>query len=157
MSNQLVSACVWRADDDLVESLLDRFGEPVDGYVNGSQVWLRDEPLANNKSITIEYRLHPVAAFKQPAGQDHHTLFVDTLDQLSPRDLKALWDGLEAFAAYGDEIEPSELSRCATDALGITPGAAGLVDHEKIGDAWQSANGKVSIVELLLQQLSTDV
>ena len=31
--------------------------------------------------------------------------------------------------------------------------AAGLVDHESIGDAWEKTSGQVSIVALLLEQL----
>jgi hypothetical protein len=153
MSDDLVSACLWPVTDQLIESLLERFGEPVDGYVNGSQVWLRDEPLGQ-ASVAIEYRLHPIARFKQPAGQDHHTLFVDTLDQPSPRELNTLWDGLEAFSAYGDEIEPQQLSSITEMALRIAPELVGLVNHERIGDEWQNANGAVSISQLLRAQLT---
>jgi hypothetical protein len=39
----LVPTCVWRATPSLVVALDDRFGEPVDAYVNGSQTWLRDD------------------------------------------------------------------------------------------------------------------
>jgi hypothetical protein len=38
--------------------------------------------------------------------------------------------------------------------LGRPPERSGLVDHEAVGDAWERANGKVSLVELLLEQLS---
>ena len=153
MSDDLVSACVWPVTDQLVEALLERFGEPVDGYVNGSQVWLRDEPIGH-ATLAIEYRLHPIARFKQPAGQDHHTLFVDTLDRPAPRELAILWDGLEAFSAYGDEIEPQQLSAVTDSALGITPELAGLVNHQQIGDEWQNTNGAVSITQLLRAQLT---
>ena len=34
----LVPTCVWRATPELVVALDARFGEPVDAYVNGSQV-----------------------------------------------------------------------------------------------------------------------
>ena len=37
----LVPTCVWRATAELVVALDKRFGEPIDAYVNGSQVWLR--------------------------------------------------------------------------------------------------------------------
>ena len=69
------------------------------------------------------------------------------------RPLTGLWDGLECFAAYGDDLEPQSLASLATGRLGRAPDAAGLVDHEQIGDAWEAARGKVSIVALLLEQL----
>jgi hypothetical protein len=64
-----------------------------------------------------------------------------------------VWDGLECFAAYGDDIEPAVLSAAAGAELGIPPDAAGLVDHDSIGDRWERTGGAVSIVELLLEQL----
>ena len=39
----LVPTCVWKASPELLLRLDERFGEPVDTYVNGSQVWLRDD------------------------------------------------------------------------------------------------------------------
>ena len=38
-----------------------------------------------------------------------------------------------------------------TDQLGLPPDRFGLVDHDAIGDAWERANGGVSIVALLLR------
>jgi hypothetical protein len=83
------------------------------------------------------------------AGQspDAMTLGLDT------RALSTLWDGLECFPAYGDEIEPATLARGATEALGVAPEAAGLVDHDRIGGAWEDARGRVSLTELLLDEL----
>lgn len=72
-----------------------------------------------------------------------------------PAPLDQLWDGLEAFAAHGDEVEPAPLAAAVGDALGIPPDRAGLVDHTGIGDAWERTGGRVSIVELLLDQLQT--
>jgi hypothetical protein len=65
-----------------------------------------------------------------------------------------LWEGLEAFAAYGDEVEPATLAQAATAALGVPPDAVGLVDHDRVGDAWERARGGVSIIGLLLEELS---
>jgi hypothetical protein len=64
-----------------------------------------------------------------------------------------LWDGLEAFAAYDDEVEPATLTAAVTEAIGIPPDAAGLVDHGAIGDAWEKSGGRISIVHALLDQL----
>ena len=49
----------------------------------------------------------------------------------------------------------ARLSAIASAALALTPDRAGLVDHEAIGDAWERANGKVSIVGLLIDQLTS--
>ena len=69
--------------------------------------------------------------------------------------MRSLWDGLECFAAYGEEIEPAPLAQAATEALGRAPDASGLVDHDRIGAAWEQAKGTVSIVEMLLAELRT--
>jgi hypothetical protein len=71
-----------------------------------------------------------------------------------PVPVERLWDGLEAFAAYGDELEPATLSAATNDALGRPPDACGLADHERIGDEWEKSQGATSIVDALLNQLS---
>jgi hypothetical protein len=151
----LVPTCVWRTAADLVVQLDDRFGEPVDAYVNGSQTWLRDDGPAG---ITLEWRLHPVAGFRAPAGVGTYELFASTALALAtgqepPAPLDELWDGLEVFPAYDDEVEPAVLAATVGDVLGIPPDASGLVDHQRIGDAWESAGGRLSIVDALLAQL----
>jgi hypothetical protein len=45
------------------------------------------------------------------------------------------------------------LAGAARDVLGIAPDASGLVDHERIGDAWEREPGSVSIMALLLDDL----
>ena len=71
------------------------------------------------------------------------------------RALSSLWDGLECFAAYGDEIEPAPLATAAGEAVGRAPDAAGLVDHARIGSEWERSQGAVSIVDMLFAELST--
>ncbi len=151
----LVAAAVWRATPDLIVRLDERFGEPVDAYVNGSQVWLRDD---GPGGMPLEWRLHPVATYERPKGVGTYEVFSETALALAenrhpPADLADLWDGLEVFAAYGDEIEPQPLVTAAVASLGIEPDAAGLVDHEPVGDEWERSGGGVSIVEALLVQL----
>ena len=151
----LTPTCVWRVSTPLILALDERFGEPVDAYVNGSQVWLRDD---GPNELTIEYRLHPVSGFRRPKDVGTYELFPGVALALAtggtpPARPESLWDGLEAFAAYGDEVEPAVLSGAATAALGLAPDAAGLVDHAAIGDEWERTGGKVSIVERLLAQL----
>ncbi len=151
----LVSTCVWRIRPELVVALDLRFGEPVDSYVNGSQVWLRDD---GPDGLTLEWRLHPVAGFSLPAGVSTYDLLPAVALALAtageaPAPPETLWDGLEAFSAYGEEIEPAPLATAATAALEMAPDAAGLVDHAAIGAAWETANRRTSIIAALLKQL----
>ncbi|MBI2708929.1 MAG: hypothetical protein HYX34_04455 [Actinobacteria bacterium] len=151
----LVPACVWRTSDDLVVALDNLFGEPVDAYVNGSQVWLREDGPGGE---VFEWRLHPVPGFRRPEGVSHHELFgvvalALATGQPAPQPPARLWDGLEAFPAYGEDLEPATLAASAVRALGIPPLACGLVDHDGIADQWERARGQLSIVESLLSQL----
>ncbi len=148
--------CVWTLSDDLILALDERFGAPVDAYVNGSQVWLRDD---GPGGLTVEWRLHPVAGYHRPAGIGTYEVFDEVSAALGAGSAPAvspaaLWEGLEAFPAYGDEVEPATLAAACTEALGRTPDASGLADHQGIGDAWEQSAGKVSIVAALLEQLS---
>ena len=150
----LTPSCVWRATPDLIVALDERFGEPVDAYVNGSQVWLRDD---GPGGTAIEWRLHPAPGYRRPPSIDTYEVFSTTAHALatgagSAAPLEALWEGLEAFPA-GDEIEPAVLATVATEALGRAPDAAGVVDHEAIGRAWERATGNTSIVDMLFAQL----
>lgn len=136
-------------------ALDERFGEPVDAYVNGAQVWLRDD---GPRGEGLEWRLHPVAGFRQPPGVSHHDLLAAVVyalraAEVPPAPPATLWDGLEAFPAYGDEIEPARLAGACTEALGIAPDAYGLVDHTTPGDAWERSGGAVSVIDLLFEQL----
>ncbi len=153
--SRLVPTCVWRATPELVLALDGRFGPPVDAYVNGSQVWLRDD---GPGGATLEWRLHPVAGFRRPSAVDTYELFETVADALAagegpPAPLERLWDGLEAFAAYDEEVEPATLAAACTDALGLAPDAAGVADHDRIGEDWERSGGAVSIVDALLSQL----
>jgi hypothetical protein len=152
---RLVPAAVWRARAEVIVSLDERFGEPLDAYVNGSQVWLRDD---GPNGLPLEWRLHPVASYVCPNGVGTYEVFSATALALEtgadpPAPLDKLWDGLEVFAAYDDELEPQTLRGAVTLALGIEPDASGLVDHETIADEWEKSGGAVSIVDDLLRQL----
>jgi hypothetical protein len=154
---RLVAAGVWRARPDVIVALDDRFGEPVDAYVNGSQVWLRDDGPGGE---TLEWRLHPVAGYHRPRGVGTYEVFSAMSLALAtggtaPAPLAELWDGLEVFAAYGDELEPKPLAAAAGAALGIEPDAFGLVDHEPIAEQWERTGGAVSVVDDLLRQLGS--
>ena len=153
---ELVPTCVWRACAELVLRLDDVFGAPLDTYVNGSQVWLRDD---GPGGVVLEWRLHPVAGYRRPAGVATEEVFELAASALAtgadpPAPLERLWDGLEAFAAYGDEVEPAGLALACTTALGRPPDAAGLVDHDHLADEWERAAGRISIVDALLAELA---
>lgn len=157
-ASRLVPTCVWRISPGLVVALDERFGEPLDAYVNGSQVWLRDDGPAG---ITLEWRLHPVPGFRRPAGAGTYELFaaiaLATALGDAPGPLarpEELWEGLEAFPAHGEETEPALLRTAALEALGIEPDGAGLVDHEIIAARWEREAGRWSIVTALLDQLA---
>jgi hypothetical protein len=151
---------VWRVSPELVVALDERFGEPVDAYVNGSQVWLRDD---GPGGTTLEWRLHPVAGYARPRDCSTYDLFPRVALAVArgvepPAPLDVLWDGLEAFPAFppaspAEEVEPAGLAAATAAALGRPPDVTGLVDHEAIGDAWEAAGGRLSIVDALLQQL----
>jgi hypothetical protein len=157
-----VATTVWRVSPELVLALDEHLGPPVDSYVNGTQTWLTD---SGPNHEALEWRLHPVARYQPPAGLSHYDLWEQVVQALTlgadphalkladeTRPLTSLWDGLECFAPY-DDVEPAVLTRRATELLGRAPDRAGLVDHDRVGDAWERANGGVSIIALLLEQL----
>jgi hypothetical protein len=157
------ATCIWRVDTELVLALDEHLGPPVDSYLNGSQTWITGD---GPGGVDLEWRLHPVAGYRLPRDLSHYDVWEQVVSALSvavdpdsltlgsePRTLRSLWDGLECFAAYGDDLEPAPLAQAATDALGRAPDAAGLVDHEAIGTAWEHAKGATSIVEMVFVQL----
>lgn len=152
-----VPTCVWRATPELIVALDDRFGEPIDTYVNGSQVWIRDD---GPDEAPLEWRLHPVSGYQRPKDVTTEEVFSTTAlalatDQPLPAPLDRLWDGLECFPAYDEDMEPAILATAATAALGLTPDASGMVDHEVVADAWEKSQGRTSIVAALFGQLNT--
>ena len=147
------ATAVWRIRAELVLALAERLGEPVDRYVNGSQTWFSETP----GGLALEWRLHPVASYVKPKKVTHNDVWDVALESVIGGEVglrpELVWDGLECFAAYGDEIEPGLLAAAATAELGVAPDATGLADHAAIGDAWERTRGAVSIVDLLFEQL----
>ena len=142
-----VATTVWTISPELIVALDEQLGPPVDSYLNGSQTWLVGDESAGD--VVLEFRLHPVAGYKAPKGASHYDILESVVAQLSlggdphalrlgeeVRPLAGLWDGLECFAAYGDDIEPARLAALVTAALGRAPDRSGLVDHNAIGDQW---------------------
>lgn len=152
------ATCVWRISNEVVAALDERLGDPVDSYVNGSQTWLVEN---GPGGIVLEWRLHPVPGYQRPPAIGTYDVFPTVAAAVvagdpPPVPLAALWEGLEAFPAYADEIEPAPLRSAVLDALGLEPDACGLVDHVAIGDEWERTGGAVSIVAALLAQLEPD-
>ena len=157
------ATCIWRVDAELVLALDEHLGPPVDSYLNGSQTWITND---GPGGVELEWRLHPVAGYRLPRDLSHYDVWEQVVGALTvvvdpdsltlgsePRTLRSLWDGLECFAAYGDDLEPAPLAQAATNALGRPPDASGLVDHEAIGTAWEHAKGATSIVEMVFAHL----
>ena len=155
--SERVASCVWRATPALVVALDDRFGEPLDTYVNGSQVWIRED---GPGGALVEWRLHPVAGYRRPPGMAIEEVFSRTALALAtgepaPAALVTLWDGLEAFPIEPDDrIEPQPLAEATGAAIGVPPDAVGLVDHDTVGDDWERSGGRISVVDALLAQLA---
>ena len=148
-------------------ALDEQLGPPVDGYVNGTQTWLTDD---GPGGATLEWRLHPVAGYRPPDGVGPTTCGTRSSARSRPgadpdalplgderRPLASLWDGLECFPAYGDEIEPAPLAARRDRARSASPpDAVGLVDHERIGErvgAGRAARSRSST--MLLDELAT--
>jgi hypothetical protein len=159
------ATCVWRVDADLVLALDERLGPPIDSYLNGAQTWITDD---GPGGAALEWRLHPVAGYRLPHELSHYDLWEQVVAALSAgvdpdaltlgteaRTLRSLWDGLECYAAYGDDVEPAPLAQAAIHTLGRAPDAAGLVDHDVIGTAWEHAKGTTSIVEMVFAELKS--
>lgn len=153
-----VPSCVWRISTELVLALDERLGEPTDAYVNGSHTWFRDDGPGGS---TIEWRLHPVAAYTRPKGVSPYELWERMVWALRvgdppPAQPGDIWDGLEAFPGFGDEVEPVPLAASCRDILGLAPDAFGIVDHDTIGDRWEASEGRVGIVDALIEQLGSE-
>lgn len=159
------ATCVWRADAALVLALDEHLGPPVDSYLNGSQTWITDDGPGGE---ALEWRLHPVAGYRLPRELSHYDLWEEIVGALSAgadpdalalgaerRTLRSVWDGLECYAAYGDDLEPAPLAQAATAAIDRAPDAVGLVDHDRIGTAWEDARGATSIVEMVFAELKS--
>lgn len=155
-----IATAVWTTSPDLLLALDEHLGPPVDSYVNGSQTWFTGEPV-------LEWRLHPVAAFVMPAGVTTYDLWDAVVGALAAGGdpaalavgtgtvaLGALWDGLECFPAYDDELEPVAVVARAATLVPIPPTLHGLVDHDVVGDEWERNDGGVSVVDLLTAQLA---
>ncbi len=153
---------IWRCRRELLLALDLHLGEPTDTYVNGSQVWLRDD---GPNDVTLEWRLHPVGGYQRPPGTSTTNVFRrvvgwargddtgEPVDAVHPEP-EALWGGLEVFSAYDEDLAADELRACCVALIGLDPDAVGPVDHSTIGDEWERTAGASDIVAALLRQLT---
>lgn len=161
-----VASCLWTVRPALVEALARRLGPPLDAYLNGSHTWHTDAGPGADDGRTLEWRLHPAPGYRAPRGTSPYDCWDTVLAQLragadpdhlrlgeETRTLRSLWEGLECFVAFGDDLEPARLAATATERLGIPPDACGLVDHERVAAAWERNRGATSILDLLREQL----
>lgn len=153
----LSTVAVWRCTHDLLRALDSQLGEPTDTYVNGAQVWLRDD---GPREITLEWRLHPAGRFQRPSATSTNNVFRRMVRSLHTDDDTnmlgdplRLWGGLEVFSAYDQEVTADELRACCVELLGLEPDVVGTVDHDLIGDAWERSAGAFDIISALMTQL----
>jgi hypothetical protein len=155
----LPTVALWRCTPALIIALDAQLGEPTDTYVNGSQVWLRDD---GPGEITLEWRLHPVGGYRRPAATSTTNVFrriATGLTQPSGAEAVAiaapesLWGGLEVFSAYEEPLDAEDLRACCVALLGIEPDAVGTVDHDPIADEWERTAGASDIFSALIAQL----
>jgi hypothetical protein len=146
-----VPCCVWRTTAELLRAVLESLGDPVDSYVNGSQVWIDDD---GPNGIGVEWRLHPVSGYVRPEGHTTSGVFADVATGAAALDPVLLWDGLEAFPAYHEEIGVEALHQWAAARLGVEPNATGRANHDAIADRWERSGRQTSIVNELVAELS---
>jgi len=132
---------------DLLRRLQESLDEPVDSYWNGSHTWFTEF-----REIELEWRLHPVSGFKMPEASRPEDLFDLALE--GEVEVDHYWEGLEVFVISEVSCTPEELKTHVESRLGITPEYSGYVDHEEIGNEYERNNGNVSIVSLLIAQLT---
>ncbi len=162
-----VATTVWRLTPELMRRAR-RAPRPAGRRLRQRHPDLAHRPTAPADE-TLEWRLHPVSGFRPPKGVGPYDLWDEVTGQLAAgadpaslplgeerRPLASLWDGLECYPV-DDPLEPAPLAAAATTALGIAPDASGLVDHERIGSAWERAKGSISIIALLLEELHAPV
>lgn len=160
-----VPTCAYPVDAALVEALDVRLGPPLDSYVRGWQVWLEDH---GPDGATFEWRLHPPAGFAMPRGVDPHDLFGEVLAALADvddpatdeltlgaerRPLHRIWEVLEVFPAFRDDLDPAVVAGVATRQLDRPPAVAGRADHARLGDLFKGRRGDFSVGAALLAAL----
>lgn len=165
MEHELSATALWPVSVEVVIALDQKFGTPVDCYVNGTQTWLTPD---GPNEFMLEWRLHPVGEYETPLGMSHYEVFETVIAAISVgadvahlslgdehRSLDGLWSGLECFGAYGDPMSSDELARCSERALGIAPAQHGVVDHHSISEEWLRTGKQQSLYRLVSDALTS--
>lgn len=70
-------------------------------------------------------------------------------------DIEHYWEGLEIFSISDELCSIDELKNHIVDTLHIEPDFIGLVDHESIGNDFEKNTGNISIIQLLIEQITS--
>lgn len=144
--SDLAAVYTLKSTPDLLNYIIKSFEEPVDSYWNGSHTWF-DEV----EGVMIEWRLHPVQAFEMPQASRPEELINLALE--GTVDPTHYWEGLEVFPTEDHSFTQVQFSNYCESKLSLKPDEVGFVDHENIGNKYEHSGGKVSIVQLLLEQI----
>ncbi|MDX1619731.1 MAG: hypothetical protein R3320_01985 [Nitriliruptorales bacterium] len=148
---------IFDVDADLLSALEAALGPPLDSYLMGWQVWLHE---IDEQDVELEFRLHPPAGFEQPDGMSHHDLWDEVIVQVADgvadlelgsehRTVGSLWQVLEVFPAFGEDVEPEQLRRWVEELLGREALGAGEVDHERLGGRWKRRGHEFDLASAL--------
>ena len=135
-----------RNSPNLLKRLLEVHADPVDSYWNGSHTWF-----TNTENNEFEWRLHPISGFEMPKASRPEELLDLALE--GEIDIAHYWNGLEVFSISDEPCTLEELQKHIVETLGIEPDFIGLVDHESVGNDFERNAGKVSIINLLIEQI----
>lgn len=129
--------------------------------------------------VELEFRLHPPAGFRQPEGLSHHDLWDETMQQLADRaaalaageagqgaldrvplrlgredrDVASLWELLEVFPAFGEDVSPEQVRTWAEGVTRRPALAAGYIDHERLGGTFKRLGTRFDLPGALREEL----
>jgi hypothetical protein len=133
---------------NLISRLHQALSDPVDSYWNGSHTWF-----SHIGETDIEWRLHPVEGFSMPEASRPEELFELAIE--GSIDITHYWEGLEVYCFDETDLTPDDIASYVSDMIGIEPDYRGYVDHASIGDEFERKGGKVSIIELVVAQITS--
>ena len=142
-------SAVFKTKDypEIIKTIVNKLGEPIDSYWNGSHTWF-----TTYRDFDFEWRLHPVAGFKMPEASRPEDLFDLALE--GEVEIDHYWEGLEIFDINDEPGSIEILKDHIKSVLDKEPPHCGYVDHETIGNDFERTGGDISIVRLLINQLT---
>ncbi len=148
--NEEVSVVITtKKHPELVKRLHNAFSDPVDSYWNSANTWFSEWG-----DIDLEWRLHPVSAFQMPEASRPEELYELAIE--GQVDIEHYWEGLEVFVINDQPTTPDQLAAHVNETLGIEVDAQGYVNHDDIGNSYEHSEGKVSLVTLLIEQMTNN-